>query len=232
MPPLTSGGLVVPPGEISISLYERIIPPSAEDEATEFFKTFGKSSLVDRIQELAPDGTLILAYPTQKGGQAFETQYLGPVLEPVLRNLISKSALSQHLAKRIGTMAAVAKLKSFESMKRQLQTLLSLMNRDQAGDAKTPFSAIHASTANVQITKKMWEKWWVHQEKPRIDNLLLESYGSGKALPNNANLTAAGLARELVEGLEKRGYGSDEHSGVGNGIEIGLFVIKRAAEST
>ena len=223
-----SPGFALPPGEATISLYERIIPPSTVQEALDFFEFFSPSSLTDRILELAPNGTLIVAYPTQAGGRAFESQYLGPLLEPVLRNLLNNHGISTDVGNALGNMAAVRYLKPFEEMKTKLKAFLSQMSRKESGDAKTPYSTPEAATVKVQVTRKMWEKWWIHQEKPRIDQQLLEYFSRGHARSSNSSVTAASLSRELIESLEKRGYAPGEQTGEGDGIEIGVFIVKRA----
>lgn len=223
-----SPGLALPPEEASISLYERIIPPRTSDEVLDFFEPSGRSPLIDRIRELAPSGTLILIHPTQAGGRAFEANYLGPVLEPVIRNIQNKYSLPHAMCRSLGSMGATRYLRPFEEMRTKLRSMLNHMDREKYGDAEANFSILQASTAKVQVTRKVWERWWVHQEKPRIEKVMSEYYASGRGSPSS-KVTAATVARELIESLEKRGYRNDEHNGEGDGIELGLFVIKRTA---
>ena len=220
-----SPSLAVPPGDAVLSLFERVIPPCTTTEAQDFFEPSGCSPLLGRIQELAPNGSLIVVHPTRTGGQAFEKEYLGPILEPVLRSWTNKHNLAMGVGRALGPMAAVSHLLSFGRMKSKLNDLLRHLNNDGSGNSNSTFSTIHASTETVQVSRKVWEKWWVYQEKARIDHYMAE-YTKGQGAPGTS---PASLVRDLLDMVEKRGYQPDEETGEGSGIEVGVFVIKRAA---
>ena len=221
--------LALPPREAAVSVYERIIPPSNRHEAAELFELSGRSALLDRIKELAPSGTLIIIYPTQAGGRAFQTEYLDPVLDPVLRALMEEHGLWSDLGTTLSPMAAVDEMLPFERMNDKVEALLKALNEQDSGDALIPFSLIHTSKKKVHLTREIWENWWIHQERPRITAKMMAYIRRGRGLPRSKGATHSYLAQELVENLRKRGKknGIGEHKGEGNGIEVGLFVIKR-----
>ena len=220
-----SPNLAVPPGDAAFSLFERIIPPCTVTEAQDFLEPSGCSPLLGRIKELSLNGSLIVVHPTRIGGQAFEKEYLGPILEPVLRSWSNKHSLAMGVGRALGPMAAVSHLLAFSRMKSKLNSLFDHLNKEGSDNTTITFSTIHAATETVQVPRKVWEKWWVYQEKARIDHYMAE-YTKSQGAPGTS---PAGLVRDLFDMVEKRGYQPDEETGEGNGIEVGVFVVKRTA---
>ena len=225
--PATLSSLAVPPGTTHVSLYERFIPPRTSQEYIDLFNPREPSSLVDRLTELASNGSLIFIYPTKVGAKRFSSEYLGPVLNPVLRTLILIHGLSADLGTKLGAMESVNSLSSFDDLQRKLRRLLVKLNETMAGNS--PYSLVSGKAETVQIHRKVWEHWWVQQEAPRVKSIMADYFKRGYGLPTDSLVTSTGLAREVLEGVAKRGSSPGEDMGEGNGIEVGVFVISRSS---
>ena len=234
--------LAIPPSCAEVSLYERFIPPGSDREFLDLFDTAAPSALVDRLTELGPSGTLLFIYPTKAGAETFLRTYLNPLLDPVLRTIILNRALSSHIGPEIARMAAVPHLLPFERLARRLRTLLWKLNQ---GGARGPAAAstaahastttgspgayalVHASAARAPLPRRAWERWWIQQETPRVKAATAAYFRVGKSLPEDQRISSTALAREIVEALAKRGYAPGEATGEGEGVEVGVFAIKR-----
>ena len=222
--------LAIPPSSAELSLYERFIPPSTSQEFLDLFEPNGSSPLVDRLTELTRSGTFVFLYPTKAGGTSFASEYLNPVLDPVLRSIMLSQGLSSDLGHRVSRMQAIPHLLPLTALRRRVSVLLSKLNESSSrNDGEHPkYVMADAFKAVVQISRKVWEFWWVQQETPRIRAVMLEYFRRGQSLPKDRHLSAAGLTRELIEAMGKRGYNPGEELGEGKGIEVGVFVIKRS----
>ena len=220
--------LAVPPLDTALSLFERVIPPSSGPEALDFWEPSGSSPLLGRLRELAPGGTLIIVHPTRHGGDTFDSKFLYPVLKNVLWKLINTQSLSADVGESLSATGGTRYLISFDNMKNKLKALLSRMGSEKSGETAQPFYLLHASTANVPLGQAVWTKWWAHQEKPRFEQYFLRYFRRGHALPTDWSLTPIGLAREFLEGVVKhKEISSEQMTGV-KGVEVGVFVVKRA----
>ena len=220
---------VVPPNSISAALLERYIPPSTSEEYLHLLSNENPSALVDRLFELSPQsGKLIFIYPTAAGAEAFNQNYLGPLLHPLLRTMCSIHHLGYDFGAGVGTIAAVKEMHTFESMVRKTQILLRKLSR---GPAK--YALIQSDTRVVQLDRDVWTEWWQQQERPRIKSTVDRYWQRGKMLPNRRDVTAATLVQDVVDGVYKReGARAREYSEYDpprNGVEVGVFVIKRSA---
>merc|ERR1712000_476559 len=80
--------IIAAPSSIHVSVLERYIPPTTAQEVNDFFTLSRRSYLADRLLELSSNnGTLLLVYPTRRRGSTFANRYVGPVIEPFLRQL-------------------------------------------------------------------------------------------------------------------------------------------------
>ena len=218
-----SSPFAVVPNTADFSLYERFIPPSTVQEFKDLFLTTGQSALVDRLGELSPNnGTLLFIYPTKAGATTFKTKHLNPILDPVLRSVITSHCLSTDIGVKIGTMAAADHLLTFEAMTRKMQALLRGLGRDSRR-----FALVHAKKAIVHMERKVWSDWFVKQETPRIRNITTEYINRAVRLPQEEHISYAVLTREIVEGVRRREYAEGEEPGLDSGIEVGVFVVRR-----
>lgn len=219
-------GIIAVPASIQISTLERYILPTTGEEVDDLFSISRRSYLVDRMTELsAANGTLLFVYPTQVGGAVFARQYVGPVLDPFLRQFVLLNGLTTNVASALGSMAALPKLKTFEEMHSHLQNLcVALTPRAPGRGLRGDFSVIHAEKAEVVLDRMTWMGWFIEQESSRLRQDIIEYQKAGGRMPARGfDASPGSLAREVVEGIKS----SREEAG-GVGIEVGVFVIRRA----
>ncbi|OAP59316.1 hypothetical protein AYL99_06614 [Fonsecaea erecta] len=219
--------IVAAPSSIQISILERYIPPTTPREVEDFFTLSRRSYLADRLLELSSnDGSLLLIYPTKKGGQTFANRYIGPVIEPFLRQFILLNNLYTDIAIQLGRMAAVASMKSFEEMQALLSTMCeALSQRAPSRGLPSRYQIIHAETAEVVLDRALWKEWYIEQEQPRLRQNLVDYHKSGGRMPARSGrieVTPGMLAREVVDGIRQ----SRETAG-DVGVEVAVFVVRR-----
>lgn len=225
---------VVPPSSVSISLLERFIPPSTAEEYIHLFATDAPSALVNRLLELSPqNGSLIFIYPTATGASTFATTYLGPLIHPLLRTMCSVHGLSMDFGAMVGNIAAVDQMLSFERMTQKLNVLLRKLSRGTSTIMHRPgpsprYTLVEKSTQVVHLDRKIWTEWWVQQESGRIRTVVERYLSRGAMMPSGKDVTAATLVQEALDGVRStRSYA--DYDEAREGIEVGVFVIKRTA---
>lgn len=237
--PDPSSNALAPPGSINVAMVERYIPPASPKELADLFTVQASSLLVDRMVELSPtNGCLVFIYPTRRGGQTFESQYLGPVLDPLLRSMVVTHGLSSGFSTSLGTMSSVGALHSFEAMKRRTECLCETLNGDMPSSAErlqgvqSSFSLAHSSKQQVSLDRKVWSDWWIRQEKPRIRKAVLDYFRTSKQLPvveaGKPEIHQGSFVQSVLDGVANRPprvQPSDK-------IEVGVFVIKRSDSKT
>ena len=227
---------VVPPSSINMSIVERYIPPTSANEFSDMFTSDGPSLLVDRLVELTPNsGSLLFIYPTKQGGQTFMREYLGPILEPMLRSMCIINGLSVDLGSALGRMAAVDSMLSFDALTRNIRNLCQRLNQQtqRAATQQRPgrsqqgtFSLHFASKEEVKLERTVWaENWWIKQEKPRVREVLARYFRIARRLPVDSDVTPTNLIHEVLDGVASRPYGG--YPAPTNGVEVGVFIIKR-----
>jgi hypothetical protein len=219
---------VAAPGTIQISILERYIPPTTGKEVDDFFSLSRRSYLVDRLLELSPDnGTLLLIYPTQQGGQTFTKDYLDPIIAPFLRQFIILNSLYAELANELGNMSAVPTMKTFGEMEASLAILCSsLAAMAPTRGARSRYDIVHADKAEVILDRTLWRDWFIEQETPRMKQNLVDYHKSGGRMPSRSGrieVTTGMLAREVIDGIRQ-----SRHAAGDVGIEIGVFAIRRS----
>lgn len=225
---------VVPPHTVQLSVLERYLPPSSSQEHKDLFSSSRPSYLVDRICELSPNGgSLLFIYPTKRGGSTFKSQYLGPILDPLLRQLVVVNELSADVSRSLGRLASVSQMDDFETMKSNLSQLCEDLSAQSAN-----FSVVDARKGNAHLDRNLWTEWYIHQEKARMKEVLSLYWQNGRRLPINKTstssnmfladkeVTSAMLLGDILDGIRRRPYGEEnEHQ---DGIELGVFVIRRS----
>lgn len=221
---------IVAPSSINVSLLERFIPPSSAEEYLNLLTTDGPSVLVNRLTELSPQsGSLVFIYPTGIGAETFATTYLGPLLHPLLRTMVSIHNLSMDFGAGVGKIAAVDQMLPFENMNRKLQILLRRLGRGTSTAQRTApkFTLVESSKQVVQLDRNVWTEWWIQQETGRI-RMVVDRYLARRVmLPVGKEVTAATLVQEVLDGVRTRKYA--DHDAQREGVEVGVFVIKRTA---
>ncbi|KAL8793839.1 MAG: hypothetical protein Q9195_003564 [Heterodermia aff. obscurata] len=221
---------IVPPSTVSITCLERFIPPSTVQEYADLFSIERPSVLVDRLTELSPNGgNLIFIYPTHLGATTFTSKYLNPLLDPLLRTMIQIHGLSADLGNDVGTIAAVSKMFAFEAMTRRISRLLvSLGRMTQSSVAQKPkYTLVQSSKERVELERDVWMEWWLHQEAPRIKEVMRSYFKRGLRLPQGKEKSESALVWEILDGVKARKYAP--YDSPSEGIEVGVFVIKRTA---
>ncbi|KAF1931126.1 uncharacterized protein M421DRAFT_99040 [Didymella exigua CBS 183.55] len=222
---------VVPPGSINISLVERYIPPTNYNEYAEMFASQGRSLLYDRLVELSPDnGTLLFVYPTRTGGRTFMKEYLGPILDPLLRTVTIIHDLTSDLGKNLGTMTSVDYLDEYDQMVAHVEQFCTKLNgsgssRRSINEQQATYELIHASKEEMVLERSAWaDDWWIKQEKPRVREVVTKYFRKASRLPTSTEMTSAHLIEEVLNGVSKREYLG---GGPKKGVEVGVFIIKK-----
>lgn len=175
---------------------------------------------------------MVFIYPTRAGAETFAKNYLGPILDPLLRTLVVLHKLSADIGVNIGKMATVEHVATYEATKRKLNILFSKLNRGSslqvtAPEKKLSYSLVHSCKGTVQMDRKVWSEWWAEQEVPRVREVMARYFKRAQHLPADVDVTSAVLVREIVEGVASRLY--SKGTAPTRGIEVGVFVIRRTA---
>lgn len=225
---------IVPPHSVHISVLERYLPPPSAQEYRDLFCSTRPSFLVDRLCELSPDGgSLLLIYPTKKGASTFKSQYLGPILDPLLRQLVVVNGLSADVGRFLGKLSTVSQMDDFATMRANIVTLCEALS-----SPSSRFQLADAGRGSTHLDRSLWAEWYIHQEKARMKEVLSlywqngrrpsinKASGSGSGgLMADKEVTSAMLLGEIFDGIRKRPYGEDSEPR--DGIELGVFVIRR-----
>jgi hypothetical protein len=227
---------VVPPFSVHLSVLERYLPPSSPQEYKDLFAPGRPSFLVDRMSELSPEGgSLLFIYPTRRGGSTFKSQYLGPILDPLLRQLVVVNELSADVGRYLGKLSSVSHMEDFDTMRNKLAQLCSDLS-----SSSSQFTIADARKGSAHIDRHVWTEWFIHQERTRMKETLSLYWQNGRRLPaakatsnlsanyllEDKEVTSAMLLGEILDGIRKRPYG--EETEPRDGIELGVFVIRRS----
>ncbi|OJD10631.1 hypothetical protein ACJ73_09740 [Blastomyces percursus] len=238
---------IVPPYSVHISIVERYLPPPSSREYRNLFSATGPSVLVDRLRELSPQGgNLVLIYPTKQGARTFKNEYLGPILDPLLRQMVVVNELSADVSKALGSMPAIAEMDDFEAMQNNILRLCeNLRQRESslAGSAPTRssrFTMVYSGKGEICMDRKSWIEWYIQQETPRARDILNGYWRAGYQLPTSFVVSSPGtrkpetreisgpsLLQVLFQGLRNRAS-IDWSSDLGKSMEVGVFVIRRS----
>ncbi|CAG8148622.1 unnamed protein product [Penicillium nalgiovense] len=225
---------IVPPRSVHISVLERYLPPTSAQEYRDLFCRTRPSFLVDRMSELAPNGgSLLFVYPTKKGASTFKSQYLGPILDPLLRQLVVVNELSADVGRYLGKLSPVSQMDDFATMKANIVALCESLSDN---DSSSRFHVADAGRGETHLDRGLWAEWFIHQEKPRMKEVLSLYWQNGRRSSKNASsgfpgmmgnkeVTSSGLLSEICDGIRKRRYCEDNEPR--DGIEVGVFVIRR-----
>lgn len=228
---------IVPPSTIDVSIVERYIPPSTSNEFADMFNPNGPSILVDRLVELSPNnGSLFFVYPTRDGAQTFMREYLGPIIDPVLRTMVVVHGLSSDLSRTLGRMVAVDQLPDHETLHRRVVSLCRRLTQQptaaQRFSGRRPhFTVSHASRERVKLSREAWcRDWWTKQEKQRVRDAVKRYSQEAQTKRTNEHAERAAssteLLQEVVKGVCEKPYPSGMEPE--DGIEVSVFVIKRS----
>lgn len=231
----TSPYPVVEPSSIDVSIVERYIPPTNSNEFAQLFHPGpSRSLLIDRLVELSSkNGTLLFVYPTKLGGEIFMSDYLGPILDPVLRSMIVIHSLSADLSMTLGRMSAVESLLDFDTMKARMEGLCyhlthnsRKLDRFQRRPAR--FQVVHTAKRDIVLDRSVWTAdWWTKQEKVRVREAVAEHIRTARKLPEDTPVMATPLVQELFDAMEAQSYSEDTPR---RGVEVGVFVVLKTEQ--
>ncbi|KAL4794642.1 hypothetical protein BDV19DRAFT_364543 [Aspergillus venezuelensis] len=225
---------IVPPFSVHISVLERYLPPASAQEYKDLFSPHRPSMLVDRLSELSPEGgSMLFIYPTRRGASTFKSQYLGPILDPLLRQLVVVNELSAEIGRYLGKVSAVAHMDDFDTMRENLHELCGTMS-----SSSSRFDIVDARKGSVRLDRKIWSDWYIHQDKARMKEVISLYWQNSRRLPaakstmntssyhrlEDKEVTSAMLLSEILDGIRKRPYEMEPR----DGIELGIFVIRRS----
>ncbi|OJJ44319.1 hypothetical protein ASPZODRAFT_18523 [Penicilliopsis zonata CBS 506.65] len=218
---------IVPPQSVHVSILERYLPPSSVQEYRDLFAPDRPSFLVDRLFELSPHGgSLLFLYPTKKGAATFKTQYLGPILDPLLRQLVVVNGLSADVGRYLGKFSSVSQMDDFDTMRAHLERLCLAMS-----GPTSCYTVVDAGKGSAYLDRGLWTEWFIHQEKARMKEVLNVHWHSGRRGPGlkglpvaDKDVTSAMLLSEIFEGIQRRPYETEPR----DGVELGIFVIRRS----
>lgn len=210
----------ISPASIDVSIVERYIPPGSTAEFAELFSTTGRSFLSDRLIELSPDqGTLLFIYPTRVGGETFKNDYIGPILDPLLREMGTAHDLSTNILIDIGHMVAIDKLLTFSDMTERLTEYLRSLS---GGDRSTPvgrfsrfdanYSIVHSSAQEVKLDRDVWARdWWNKQEKAKIQQAFQDHHQEKSTIVGGKKTSkvTAQVAKAIQETKDAAQSGND-----------------------
>ncbi|KAF2791570.1 hypothetical protein K505DRAFT_248630 [Melanomma pulvis-pyrius CBS 109.77] len=223
---------VVAPGSVNISVVERYIPPTNTVEFAEMFTIRGHSLLYDRLIELSSDnGLLLFIYPTKTGARTFMKDYLGPVLDPLLRSITVVHELSADLGKSLGQMSSVERFIEYPSLRSEIKRFCEQLSEpstslQSTGEKKPTYSLLHAAKEEIVLSRAAWTDWWIKQEKPRVREVVTVNFRKAKKLSIETELTPSNLIQEVLDGVANREY---DASGPTKGVEVGVFIIKKSS---
>lgn len=229
--------LLSPPGTLDLSIIERYIPPVSKRELQNMFSIEPTSMLVDRLIELSPDGgCLTFIYPTKVGGRTFVHEYLDPILDPLLRTMMSLYSLSADFGNFINASDSgmANSLFEFPVAEAELRDLCDRLNRLGRSDRSRSnrlhgmegnFEVVYAAQRMVVLDSSVWANWWKGQEKPRLSAAIARYFQRGNRLPRDGKAQQGVLVQELVDGVVR---GASKVDAPGPGVEVGVFVIKRS----
>lgn len=218
------------PSSINLSVVERYIPPTSGNEFANLFNIRAPSLLVDRMTELSPgNGCLVFVYPTKRGAETFLREYLGPILDPMLRSMVVINNFTADLSTAVGRMLSVERLPDFDTVRQQTFLLCNELSqggplaKQRLHGSSGQFSLAYAGTHEVELERSVWADWWIKQEKPRI-RVQVANYFANR-MPGEGEITPANLIQELLDGVASRPYATLPTSK----IEVGVYVVARAA---
>jgi hypothetical protein len=217
-----------------VSIVERYIPPTNANEFQEMFKLDGSSLLYDRLIEIsASDGLLLFIYPTKTGAKTFMRDYLGPVLDPLLRSATVVHELTSELGKSLGQMSAVDHLVEYDTLHAEMQRFCEKLSADpkssKLSSSSIPpatYTIIHASKEEAILERTAWAKdWWIKQEKSRVRDLVTKFLR--RKLPSG-ELTPTTLIQEILDGVANREVAYPRGA---RGVEVGVFIVQKVGST-
>jgi len=197
-PPLSNP--ILPPSSLHLTLLERYIPPATQAEDTAMFST-RSSLLVDRLFELSSQGgSLLFIYPTKTGAMDFDRDYLGPVLDPLLRKLMVLYRLREGLLWGVRNMSSMPHMAEFDVLRSRIEAFCAALTSGEGDLPRMPTTVVYSSRARVSLNELSWREWWTQQEQVRVREIV-KKHGNSQAAAaaTAATATASNKGKETED---------------------------------
>ena len=150
---------------------------------------------------------MLFIYPTKTGAMNFDRDYLGPVLDPLLRKLMVLYRLRQELMWGVRSMSSKRhkEMSEFPELHKRLETFCAIMTAGKRGLPRMPTKVVYAAKAMVSLNELSWREWWTQQEQVRIREIV-KQYTSTQPVPGSAAGAKKGKETENRSGFWQ-GYG-------------------------
>ena len=164
----------------------------------------------------------------------FKRDYLGPILEPLLRSICIVHGIPLEAGKKVAEMLAVNRMLEYSEFRARLQAFCNTLNDGSLAHERNhgrgvKFSVEYASKQEMLLPKEVWAAhWYTKQEKPRISHILNSFFSKGsesKKLPDEQDITAPNLVKEILDRVSKDSYTRGEPT---KGVEFGVYVVKKS----
>ena len=163
-------------------------------------------------------------------------EYLGPIIDPLLRAMCVVHGLSSDLSRNLGNMSAVERMLEHDQLEQQMSRLCATLTQRSTSmqrfhGRRAHFSLAYAAKKEVLLSRESWAKdWWTKQEKPRVKDAVTRYTQEAQRKSSNEHVerpaTPAELIQNLLDGVMKKQYPADHEPE--NGVEVSVFVIKRS----
>lgn len=160
--------------------------------------------------------------------------FLGPILDPLLRTVTVIHDLTSDLGKNLGSMASVDYLDEYDQLAAHVEKFCKTLNgngssRRSINSQQATYEVIQSSREEMILERSVWaDDWWIKQEKPRVREVVTKYFRKASRLPTNTEMTSAHLIEEVLNGVSNREYLGE---GPKKGVELGVFVIRKSRSS-
>jgi len=159
------------------------------------------SLLVDRLFELSSQGgSLLFIYPTKTGAMDFDRDYLGPVLDPLLRKLMVLYRLREGLLWGVRNMSSMPHMAEFDVLRSRIEAFCAALTSGEGDLPRMPTTVVYSSRARVSLNELSWREWWTQQEQVRVREIV-KKHGNSQAAAaaTAATATASNKGKETED---------------------------------
>jgi hypothetical protein len=135
----------------------------------------------------------------------FDRDYLGPVLDPLLRKLMVLYHLREDLLWGVRNMSSMAHMVEFPALQQRLEQFCDALSNGEGDLPRLPTKLVYSSKAMVSVNELSWREWWTQQEQIRIREVV-KKHGSTTTNSGPTALSEKGKETEGKSGFWQ-GYG-------------------------
>jgi hypothetical protein len=137
---------------------------------------------------------------------SFDRDYLGPVLDPLLRKLMVLYHLREDLLWGIRNMSSMAHMVEFPVLQQRLEQFCSALSNGEGDIPRLPTKLVYSSKAMVSLNELSWREWWTQQEQIRIREIVKKHGTTTTNSPGSTAISEKGKETEGRSGFWQ-GYG-------------------------